>query len=73
MLPNMEGWGFLGSIKEVPSLRNVPVLIISITADRNKGFALGAAAGHAEADLAAGTSTTRSLAWASFPWLKGTR
>jgi PAS domain S-box-containing protein len=43
MLPNMDGWEFLGRIKQVPSLANIPVVIISIVADRDKGFALGAA------------------------------
>jgi CheY-like chemotaxis protein len=44
MLPNMDGWEFLGRIKQVPGLRRIPVVIISIAADRNRGFALGAAA-----------------------------
>jgi CheY-like chemotaxis protein len=44
MLPNMDGWEFLGRLKQMPLLRNVPVVIVSIVADRNKGFALGAAA-----------------------------
>jgi PAS domain S-box-containing protein len=44
MLPNMDGWEFLGRIKLVPDLRRIPVVIISIVADRNKGFSLGAAA-----------------------------
>jgi CheY-like chemotaxis protein len=44
MLPNMEGWDFLGRLKQVPALSRIPVVIISIVADRNKGFALGAAA-----------------------------
>ncbi|HEV2084184.1 MAG TPA: PAS domain S-box protein, partial [Gemmatimonadales bacterium] len=44
MLPNMDGWEFLGLIKQVPSLRRIPVVIISIAADRNRGFSLGAAA-----------------------------
>jgi PAS domain S-box-containing protein len=44
MLPNMDGWDFLARIKQVPSLNRIPVVIISIVADRNKGFALGAAA-----------------------------
>lgn len=44
MLPNMDGWEFLDRIKKVPSLTRTPVVIISIVADRNKGFALGAAA-----------------------------
>ncbi len=44
MLPNMDGWEFLGRIKQVPALSRIPVVIISIVPDRNKGFALGAAA-----------------------------
>src|SRR6185295_5512534 len=44
MLPHMDGWEFLSRVKQVPELRSVPVVIISIVADRNKGFALGAAA-----------------------------
>jgi len=44
MLPNMDGWEFLGRLKLVPELRRIPVVIISIVADRNKGFSLGAAA-----------------------------
>ena len=44
MLPNMDGWEFLGRLKKVPELARIPVVIISIVADRNKGFALGAAA-----------------------------
>jgi CheY-like chemotaxis protein len=44
MLPNMDGWEFLSRIKQVPDLRRIPVVIISIAADRIKGFALGAAA-----------------------------
>jgi PAS domain S-box-containing protein len=44
MLPNMDGWELLSRLKHVPALTRIPVLIISIVADRNKGFALGAAA-----------------------------
>jgi PAS domain S-box-containing protein len=44
LLPNMDGWELLGRIKQVPELVRVPVVIISIVADRNRGFALGAAA-----------------------------
>ena len=44
MLPNMDGWEFLSRIKLVAALRNIPVVIISIVADRGRGFALGAAA-----------------------------
>ncbi|HEY1537246.1 MAG TPA: response regulator, partial [Polyangiaceae bacterium] len=44
MLPDMDGWEFLARVKRIPTLSRVPVVIISIVADRNKGFALGAAA-----------------------------
>jgi PAS domain S-box-containing protein len=44
MLPNMDGWDFLSHLKRVPELRGVPVVIISIVADSDRGFALGAAA-----------------------------
>ncbi|HEY3148557.1 MAG TPA: ATP-binding protein, partial [Dongiaceae bacterium] len=44
MLPDMDGWELLGRIKRVPALKRIPVVIISIVADRNRGFALGAAA-----------------------------
>jgi CheY-like chemotaxis protein len=44
MLPNMDGWELLGRIKQVPELVHTPVVIISIVADRSRGFALGAAA-----------------------------
>ena len=44
MLPHMDGWELLSRLKQVPDLRRIPVVIISILADRNKGFSLGAAA-----------------------------
>jgi PAS domain S-box-containing protein len=44
MLPNMDGWELLARLKQIPDLGRIPVLIISIVADRNKGFSLGAAA-----------------------------
>jgi len=44
LLPDMDGWEFLGRIKQVPALNRIPVVIISIVADRNRGFALGASA-----------------------------
>jgi PAS domain S-box-containing protein len=43
MLPNMDGWDFLSHIKQTPSLKHIPVVIISIVADPARGFALGAA------------------------------
>jgi len=44
MLPHMDGWELLRRVKQVPELSRIPVVIISIVADRNKGFALGASA-----------------------------
>jgi PAS domain S-box-containing protein len=44
MLPNMDGWELLGRLEQVPDLRRIPIVIVSITADRQRGFALGAAA-----------------------------
>jgi PAS domain S-box-containing protein len=44
LLPNMEGWELLSRLKQIPELRRTPVVIISVVADANKGFALGAAA-----------------------------
>jgi PAS domain S-box-containing protein len=44
MLPNLDGWEFLTRIKQMPALACIPVVINSIVPERNKGFALGAAA-----------------------------
>jgi len=44
LLPQMDGWEFLRQLKALPDLGHIPVLIISIVADRAMGFALGAAA-----------------------------
>ena len=44
MLPNMDGWEFLGRLKQIDALKHIPVVIISIVADSPKGYALGAAA-----------------------------
>jgi PAS domain S-box-containing protein len=44
LLPTMDGWDLLVHLKEVPSLEHIPIVVISVVADRGKGFALGAAA-----------------------------
>ena len=44
MLPNMDGWELLTRLKQVPDLRRIPVVIISLAADPSRGFSLGAAA-----------------------------
>ncbi|CAG9931903.1 Tar ligand binding domain-containing protein [Candidatus Nitrotoga arctica] len=44
LLPNMIGWEFLTRIKQIPALAHIPVVIISIMADRSMGLSLGASA-----------------------------
>jgi PAS domain S-box-containing protein len=44
MMPDVDGWLFMERLKQIPALANVPLIIISILADRTKGFLLGAAA-----------------------------
>ncbi|HET7189777.1 MAG TPA: PAS domain S-box protein [Gemmatimonadaceae bacterium] len=44
LLPGMDGWEFLDRLKKLPAISAVPVVIVSIQADRANGFALGAAA-----------------------------
>jgi CheY-like chemotaxis protein len=44
LTPNMDGWEFLIRLKQTPALQRIPVVIISIAADRNRGISLGAAA-----------------------------
>ena len=44
MLPDMDGWEFLSRIKQLPDLKRIPVVIISIVADTDRGSALGASA-----------------------------
>jgi len=43
MLPRMDGWELLRRLKQTPALAGIPVVIVSIMADRAKGIALGAA------------------------------
>ncbi len=42
MLPGMDGWEFLERFKQHPRFADVPVVIVSIAADRNRGLSLGA-------------------------------
>jgi PAS domain S-box-containing protein len=44
MLPAMDGWELLSRLKQAPALAGIPVVIISIVADRSRGHALGAVA-----------------------------
>ena len=43
-LPDIDGWELLSRLKQSPDLRRIPVVIISIMANPNRGLALGAAA-----------------------------
>ncbi len=43
LLPGMDGWEFLAQLKTVPNWAEVPVVVVSVVADRSKGFSLGAA------------------------------
>jgi len=42
MLPGMDGWDFLVWIKQNKQLKSIPVVIVSIVADEQQAFALGA-------------------------------
>ena len=43
MMPNVDGWSVLGTMKSDPALAHIPVIMLTIVDDRNFGFSLGAA------------------------------
>jgi PAS domain S-box-containing protein len=43
MMPGMDGWAVLSSLKRQPDLADVPVIMLSFLEDTGLGFALGAA------------------------------
>jgi signal transduction histidine kinase/CheY-like chemotaxis protein len=44
LLPSMDGWEFLAKAKDYPETAKLPIVIISIVADSNRGLSLGASA-----------------------------
>ncbi|MEM9074794.1 MAG: response regulator, partial [Myxococcota bacterium] len=41
-LPRLDGWSVLSSLKSADDLRHIPVIMLSIEEDRQRGFSLGA-------------------------------
>lgn len=42
LLPNRDGWSILKELKENPSTKDIPVILVSIIGDKNVGYGLGA-------------------------------
>ncbi|MCD9022141.1 hybrid sensor histidine kinase/response regulator [Cohnella silvisoli] len=42
LMPGMDGWTVLTTLKSDPELAGIPIIMISMTDDRNLGYALGA-------------------------------
>lgn len=43
LMPNVDGWEFLNLLKADPATKDLPVVIASVTDQKGKGFAMGAA------------------------------
>src|SRR5207248_10689649 len=43
MMPDLDGWTVLAAIKGDPDLASIPVVLMSIVDQKNRGYALGAA------------------------------
>ena len=43
VMPDVDGWSVLRSLKAHPELRGIPVVLVTILGDREMGYALGAA------------------------------
>jgi CheY-like chemotaxis protein len=43
MMPGVDGWATLAALKADPELADIPVIMLTIVDDKNKGYALGAA------------------------------
>ena len=42
LMPGMDGWEVLGELKADPETRDIPVIMVTMTDDREVGYALGA-------------------------------
>jgi CheY-like chemotaxis protein len=42
-MPDLDGWTVLAAIKDDPALASIPVVLMSIVEEKNRGYALGAA------------------------------
>ena len=42
MMPKVDGWSVLGTMKSEPALQRIPVIMLTIVDDRNLGYSLGA-------------------------------
>lgn len=42
LLPNKDGWSILKELKENPTTKDIPVILVSIIGDKNVGYGLGA-------------------------------
>lgn len=42
LMPDMDGWEVIRSLKEDPATSAIPVIVVSMASDRESGFALGA-------------------------------
>ncbi len=44
MMPELDGWGVLHALKDDAELADIPVVMVTMTDDRERGFAFGASA-----------------------------
>ena len=42
MMPDLDGWTVLAAIKADPELADIPVVLLTIVDEKNRGYALGA-------------------------------
>jgi signal transduction histidine kinase/CheY-like chemotaxis protein/HAMP domain-containing protein len=42
LLPGLDGWSVIKELKQIPQTKNIPVILISIIANKNFGYSLGA-------------------------------